>query len=138
MNIMTRIMPALVATIAMLATGQIEAGHHSFAVFFNDKTIEISGAVTEFRFTNPHGLISLTVKGPSGEEAWKVETNAQTIMRRRGWTKDTLTIGETIKVEGWPSRDGAKYLRMRAVSRADGTVLFGPGPAQPAPGGAAR
>jgi hypothetical protein len=129
---------AIVVAVAVLAAGQGVAAHHSFAVFFNDKTIEISGAVTEFRFTNPHGVISLTVKGTGGDEAWKVETNAQTIMRRRGWTKDTITIGEVIKVEGWPARDGAKYLRMRAVARADGTVLFGAGPAQPAPGGAAR
>jgi hypothetical protein len=129
----------IVVGIAVLAAGRGAAGHHSFAVFFNDKTIEISGAVTEFRFTNPHGLISLTVKGPSGEEAWKVETNAQTIMRRRGWTANTLKVGETVKVEGWPSRDGAKYLRLRSIARADGTVLFGPGGAPPAStGGEAR
>jgi len=130
---------ASVAVLVLLTAVKVADAHHSFAVFFNDKTIEITGSVTEFRFTNPHGLISLTVKGDNGQmESWKVETNAQTIMRRRGWTKDTLAVGDLIKVEGWPARDGTKYLRMRAVARADGTVLFGPAPTQAAPAGGAQ
>jgi hypothetical protein len=124
---------SIIVTAQLLASVTTAEAHHSFAVFFNDKTMEIAGEVTEFRFTNPHGLISLKVKDKAGAvEEWKVETNAQTIMRRRGWTKDTLKVGDAIKVEGWPARDGTRYLRLRAVARADGTVLFGPGPTQPA------
>jgi hypothetical protein len=104
------------------------SGHHSFAVFFEDKTIvKVTGAVTAFRFTNPHGTIEFTATGKDGRpEAWRAETNAPTLLRRRGWTKDSLKIGETITVEGWPARDGSKYMRMRTVTRADGTVLSTP------------
>jgi hypothetical protein len=113
----------------LLAIGvQALAAHHSFAVFFDDaKIMEIKGVVTEFRFTNPHGLISLDVKTPQGvTEAWRVETNAPTLLRRRGWTNASIKVGEVVSVEGWPSRDGAKFLRMRRVTRADGTVLGTP------------
>lgn len=120
----------VVATLAVaLAAGTAAASaHHSFAVFFDDsRTIEISGSVTEFRFSNPHAIISLDVKNKDGVvEAWKAETNAVTLLKRRGWTKDSLKAGEVITVNGWPSRDGANYMRMRTIKKADGTVLGTP------------
>jgi hypothetical protein len=98
--------------------------HHSFAVFFDDtRTLEITGTVSEFRFTNPHGLITLSVKSPQGVDVWRVETNAPTLLRRRGWTADSLKPGDVVTVDGWRARDGARFLRMRRVTKADGTVL---------------
>jgi len=119
----------VVATLAVaLAAGTAAASaHHSFAVFFDDsRTIEISGSVTEFRFSNPHAIISLDVKNKDGVVAWKAETNAVTLLKRRGWTKDSLKAGEVITVDGWPARDGANYMRMRTIKKADGTVLGTP------------
>ena len=114
----------LFCTLAAASVG----AHHSFAVFFDEtKSIEIRGTVTEFRFTNPHAIITLTgsaAKGP--QETWRVETNAVTLLRRRGWTAESLKPGDLITVEGWPSRDGRNYVRMRRILRADGTVLGTP------------
>jgi hypothetical protein len=115
------------ALAALLGGGAVSA-HHSFAVFFDDtKTIEITGSVTEFRFSNPHAIISLEVKGKAGAtEEWKAETNAVTLLKRRGWTKDSLKPGEVVTINGWPSRDGANYMRMQTIKKADGTVLGTP------------
>ena len=116
----------LVLAVGIVATPAF--AHHSFAVFFDDQTIiQVTGSVTDFRFTNPHAIISFSVKNAQGQiEPWRAETNAVTLLRRRGWTKDSLTIGEVITVEGWRARDGSKYMRMRTVKRADGTVLGTP------------
>jgi hypothetical protein len=110
-------------TVVLLAMAAVPAfAHHSFAVFFDqDKTVTVTGVVEEFQFRNPHGLIRLTVKkAGGGEETWKAETNSPSILERRGWTRTILKVGETISIDGWPSRDGANYMRMRAVRRADG------------------
>ena len=114
--------------VALAAGTATASAHHSFAVFFDDtKTIEISGSVTEFRFSNPHAIISLDVKNKDGMvDEWKAETNAVTLLKRRGWTKDSLKAGDVITVDGWPSRDGAHYMRMRTIKKADGTVLGTP------------
>ena len=114
--------------LAALLDGGAVSAHHSFAVFFDDtKTIELTGSVTEFRFSNPHAIISLEVKNKAGVvEEWKAETNAVTLLKRRGWTKDSLKPGEVVTVDGWPSRDGASYMRMRTIKKADGTVLGTP------------
>ena len=100
--------------------------HHSFAVFFDTDQglVSVKGVVTEFTFRNPHGLIRLSVKDESGKVVeWKAETNSPSILERRGWKKDSLTAGDEIVVEGWRARDGSRYMRMRKVTRADGTAI---------------
>lgn len=115
----------LAALLGALACASASA-HHSFAVFFDseDGVISLRGVVTEFSFKNPHGVIRLNVKDKSGAvQEWKAETNSPSILERRGWKKDSLKVGEEIVVEGWRARDGKNYMRMRKVTRADGTPV---------------
>jgi len=108
--------------------GQVQA-HHSFAVhYLPDKIISIAGVVKEFRFTNPHGLVFLTVKGTNGEEqAWRAETNSPNALRRRGWSNTSIKPGDTITIEGYPARDGSNLLRVSRVVLPDGRILPGQG-----------
>jgi hypothetical protein len=117
----SRLMLAILASLASAAA----VAHHSFAVFFDDsRMVTVSGTVTEFQFRNPHGLIRLTVRDKDGTEVmWRAETNSPSILERRGWARDTLKAGDRISIEGWPSRDGSNYLRMRKVTRADGSPV---------------
>ena len=117
----------LIAALLMWTVPEAVA-HHSFAVFFDEtKSVSVSGSVTEFRFTNPHAIIEVTRKTPQGQiETWRAETNAVTLLRRRGWTADSLKAGDMVTIDGWPSRDGSRYLRVRRVVRPDGTVLGAP------------
>jgi hypothetical protein len=102
--------------------------HHSFAVFFDgQKSITITGVVTEFQFVNPHGVIRLQVKNKDGVmEDWKVETNSPSILRRRGWAPDSLKAGETVTIEGWPARENLHYARLRTAKRANGELIGKP------------
>ena len=99
--------------------------HHSFAAFFDpSRIVTIKGTVTQFAFTNPHGMIVLSVKAANGAtQEWRVETNAPVVLMRRGWSRDVIKPGETITVDGWPSRDGRPWLRLRSAARADGTPI---------------
>jgi len=110
---------------ALMCGSGLAWAHHSFAVFFDpDKTVTITGKVTEFQFRNPHGEITLEVKGDKGAvQVWQVETNSPGVLRRRGWSKDSIKPGETVTIDGWVSRDGKHYLRLRKATRADGTVI---------------
>lgn len=118
---------ALAGAAAGLLIATPLSAHHSFAVFFDETaTVTITGEVTEFRFRNPHGEIGLITIGAEGQEegvAWKAETNAPVILRRRGWSADSLNAGDGIVITGWPARDGSKYMRMRSVTMTDGTPV---------------
>ncbi|HXS28722.1 MAG TPA: DUF6152 family protein [Steroidobacteraceae bacterium] len=119
---------AAALVIAALAVSSPAFAHHSFAVFFQtSRSISVTGVVTAIEFSNPHGLIHLTVTKPDGTlETWTAETNSPSILVRRGWSKNTLKIGERVTLKGWPARDGARYLRMQNAYRADGRMIGKP------------
>jgi hypothetical protein len=99
--------------------------HHSFPVHFvPDGEVTVSGVVKSFRFANPHGVLELTVINEDGEEeAWRAETNSPSILRRRGWNRDSLSAGDEITITGWPARNDDNYMRIRSVTFADGSIL---------------
>jgi hypothetical protein len=111
-----------------LFTAGAALAHHSFAVFFDSqKSITLSGVVKEFQFVNPHGLIRMVVRTKAGDtEEWRIETNSPSILRRRGWAPDSIKIGETITVEGWPARDNSHWARLRKAQRAGGEPIGKP------------
>jgi hypothetical protein len=116
--------PFIVAALACLAPATV-AAHHSFAVYFDaTKSVTINGKVTGFRFTNPHGTIVLNVTDAQGKvREWRAETNAPVVLTRRGWTRTSVKAGDQITLEGWPSRDGKPYLRLRRATHADGRLI---------------
>lgn len=127
-----RVLP-LMAAVALAGAASTAEAHHSFAVFFDEtKDVEITGKVTAFRFTNPHGTIALDVTDARGQVThWRAETNAPVVLQRRGWTRDSIKPGQVITIEGWPSRDGKPYMRLRRAvdgnGRLIGTAPFGQG-----------
>jgi hypothetical protein len=112
----------LFLTLVLALAARVATAHHSFAVFFDtdSQLRKVTGVVKEFRFTNPHGIVTLAVAEGGHQVIWRAETNSPSILRRRGWSSDSLQVGEKITVEGWLARDGSKYLRLRSATRANG------------------
>jgi hypothetical protein len=112
----------IVLTLVLALAARVATAHHSFAVFFDtdSQLRKVTGIVKEFRFTNPHGIVTLAVAEGGREVIWRAETKSPSILRRRGWSSDSLQVGEKITIEGWPARDGSKYLRLRSATRANG------------------
>ena len=101
--------------------------HHSFPVHFvPEEMVTVTGVVKEFHFTNPHGVVYFTVTDKDGKETeWRAETNSPNLLKRRGWSKDSLVAGQKITVEGWPARDRSPLLRIATITLPDGSVLTG-------------
>lgn len=114
------------AALALTLAAVGAQAHHSFAVYFDPaEEVALTGTVTAFRFTNPHGLVVLDVDGAE----WRAETNAPVVLQRRGWTRSSLRPGEQITIRGWRARDGRRYLRLMeardSAGRLIGTAAFG-------------
>jgi hypothetical protein len=114
-----------IAVAALCLAPLAASAHHSFAVYFDsDKQVTLSGKVTSFRFTNPHGLVVIEVTDARGQvREWRAETNAPSVLQRRGWSRASIKAGEEITIEGWPSRDGKPYIRLRRAVHADGRLI---------------
>ncbi len=115
------VVPAAMA----LSVPAVVAAHHSFAVFFDETNeVSIEGEVVSFRFTNPHATIALDVTGEDGSVTrWRAETNAPVILQRRGWSRRSLQPGQRVRLDGWLSRDGKPYIRLRRAFDADGAQI---------------
>ena len=125
----SRVVRIAAALLALGAAGSA-AAHHSFAVHFvADKIVTVKGTVEEFSFRNPHGLLALTAKDDKGvEQHWRIETNSPNILRRRGWSEDSIKPGDQVTVEGYPARDGSPSMRVYRVTFPDGRELVGQRP----------
>ena len=130
----------MVYAVAMgsLLVGSSARAHHSFAVHFvGDELVTVSGVATEFTFRNPHGLLILDETRADGTVVhWRIETNSPNILRRRGWTPDSIEPGDEVTVEGYPSRDGSSSMRVARLTFADGRELTGQRPPPPGSGDA--
>jgi hypothetical protein len=110
--------------LALLVPAAAQA-HHSFAAFFDaNRIITLTGKVTAFRFTNPHGTVAFAVTDANGKVTqWRAETNAPVVLTRRGWKRDSIKPGMVITIDGWPSRDGKPYMRLRSAKDSKGNLV---------------
>jgi hypothetical protein len=101
--------------------------HHNAASHYQlDRTATVSGVVTEFWLINPHARIYFDVKSATGKtEKWLAEGNAAGVLKRRGWTSDSLKPGDAIQITGRPARDGGNKLDWEIIRFDDGRVLRG-------------
>lgn len=117
--------------LSLIAVTQPSFGHHSFAVHFEgDSLVVVEGVVTKFRFTNPHGVLFFTALDENGDEVeWKAETNSPNMLRRRGWSSDSLKEGDHIVITGFPARNEPHYMRINNVAVEGGVELVAQGKA---------
>jgi hypothetical protein len=109
---------------AALLLAPFAQAHHSNSAFYVDKVITIKGVVKEFRWSNPHVWIILTVDDGKGNSVdWKVEGRPPGILGRAGWTPKSLRPGETITVDLSPAKDATASGLIARVTKADGTIL---------------
>ena len=96
--------------IPLLALWTPASGHHSFSVQYDDtRPITLQGWLTKVEWTNPHVYFYLDVPGENDDvESWAFEMVAPIVLERRGWTRNTLQIGEEIEVDGYLARDGSR------------------------------
>jgi hypothetical protein len=113
------------AGLAALAVAAPALAHHSTAAFDMEKTIEITGTVEDFQWTNPHTWTNVKVDG-SDETAgiYGLEGMSPNYLGRNGWTKSTLKPGDTVTFQVHPLKDGRKGGFMVAVKMPDGTLLY--------------
>ncbi len=117
-----------IRTIAVLAAFGAAAtpalAHHSTAMFDFEKTVEITGTVQDFQWTNPHTWTNVAVEGGNAAGIYGLEGMSPNYLSRNGWTKRTLKPGDKITVAVHPLKDGRKGGFMVSAKLADGTLLY--------------
>ncbi len=99
-------------------------GHHSFAMFDSTQTVEFSGTVKEFQWTNPHSWLQVMVADEDGQLVeWSLEMGNPGGLGRNGWRPRTVVPGDEVTVTLHPLGDGSPGGQLLTVELPDGTVM---------------
>jgi hypothetical protein len=111
------------------------AAHHSFAAEFDGKKcIFLEGVVTRIEWTNPHVFFFLNVKESDGRIVnWAFQTAGPNMLAHLGWKRDSLKIGDRVKVSAYAAWDGARIASARMVVLADGRKMSAGSPGDGGP-----
>ena len=116
------------ATMLLGITGSASP-HHSPAVFDQTKRITLVGVVAEFRWTNPHSWIALSVPDADGAAVeWDIEMTGPSHLVRAGWRSTTVSAGDEVTIIANPLRTNETVGKFISITFADGTVLSERGP----------
>ena len=111
--------------IGLLTCAVITTAHHSSALYYDlEGRITVTGEVTEFLFANPHAILKFEVTDENGEiQSWVAETTSPSLLRRRGWSRESFAPGQTVTLEGMPSLDGSWLMRITRAWGEDGSEI---------------
>jgi hypothetical protein len=102
--------------------------HHSFAAEYDaNKPIKFDNVVvTKYEWTNPHARFYVDVKDDANCTAnckmtnWNFELASPNVLKRQGWTRNSMKEGDKVSVSGSAAKDGAKMGNARSVVLSDG------------------
>jgi hypothetical protein len=106
--------------------------HHSFRPHFDpDTPVSLDGTVVRFEARNPHAYLHLEVMGDDGQpQVWVCESHGVTMLERNGVTREILSPGARLRIEGSAARRDPHGCFFRTVELYDGTRLSVDGPAR--------
>ena len=117
----------LIAGAVLFAATVTVKGHHAFGAEFDpDAPIRLQGKVVKLEWVNPHAWIHIEVAKPDGtKEVWMVEGGTPNTLLRRGLTRESLTTGTELVVDGYQTKDHSlKRANGRDVTFTDGRKMF--------------
>jgi Family of unknown function (DUF6152) len=100
------------------------SAHHSFAVFDAARAVSVKGTVKEVQWTNPHVWVQIVVLDATGvSKEYAFEGGAIAVLKRMGWTRETLKPGDIVSISGHPFRDERPGGSLDQVTFANGKVM---------------
>jgi hypothetical protein len=119
-----KILPLGIILIVAL-TAPILAHHSVSAEFDSTKPVTLTGTVTNVDWMNPHTYVFVDVNDPSAGRArtWACELTSPNELARRGFTRESIKVGMSVRVTGTRAKDGSFKIHTDLLT-AENSVLF--------------
>jgi hypothetical protein len=113
-----------VAVVGMIVAAGPAFAHHPFASEFDaNAPVRLTGKVTQVNWTSPHVRFSMTATTATGNQNWTLEAASPADLSRKGWTQNTLKMGDQITVEGYRAKSEPMTAAARVIELPDGKRL---------------
>ena len=109
----------------LLILPAVVAGHHSMAEFRDSEIVELTGVISEVRWTNPHIRLELLVRDDAGDETlWRMEGFPRSQLERSGIPSNAIAVGDVVTVAGAVSSRREQRMGVQNILLADRTELL--------------
>ena len=116
-----RLIPVVLAILAMLMLTRPAVGHHGWSWYNNDVLTTLTGVVEEVSFGNPHGYIRLNAEG----QIWNLTLAPPGRMLRANFTREVIAVGDEATVEGHVNLNDPTEMKVERVTvRGVGYQLY--------------
>jgi hypothetical protein len=111
--------------LAVLVAAAPAFAHHPFSAEFDAQApLTLSGIVTKVNWTNPHVSVRVDARDQSGQTRnWTLELASPAMLARKGWTKQSLKIGEVITIKGYRAKSEPFTAAARMIEMAGGKQM---------------
>ena len=114
----------IVAAAWMVCAPVLSSAHHGNASLDTDKSMMLTGVVTEYLWSNPHVFLKLDVKEANGEvRHWVVEAQNPIAQSNAGWSRGTFKAGDEVTIDIIPAKSTAPIGRFRGRIVINGEVF---------------
>jgi Family of unknown function (DUF6152) len=99
------------ATLVLLFAAMPVLAHHALvAEYDTNKTVTLTGTVTNVDWSNPHAHMSIDTEEANGTtKAWNLQLASPNLLILHGWKIDTVRKGDHVEVSVYVARDGSNH-----------------------------
>jgi hypothetical protein len=137
MTMKTDIFRLALQVLATLGLASAAQAHHSVSSEFDQKQpLTFTGTIQKVIWLNPHIYTLVETRGADGRAVvYRIEGGSPNALYRQGWRKDSLKVGDVVKVTGNRARNPESMnVGLATITSADGRRIFtGNGPASAPP-----
>ena len=87
--------------------------------------MHINGKVSRIDWGNPHVMIQ--VVATNGNQNWTLEAASPTELAKKGWSRDTVKIGDQIAVDAYKAKSEPNYKAKSEPNTASARTIELPG-----------
>ncbi len=101
-----------------LLTGAL---HHGWADYDSDRAFTLEGTIRKVEYVNPHVLVQVRPATDS-TQVWLAVLAPPSRMTRRGLPQDSVRVGQSARLYGYPHREHSDEMRSERITIGDRTT----------------